>query len=305
MLFYVSGDDTYSKNLFINNLITGKEVVEYDMLNCEYGQIVSEVLSIDLLVTNKIYVFYNFKPLVNSSEKLSKVNTALLNEVFTSENEMIIVNDKEINKKTSWYKKLSELIKINHFPLKKLDFDLEINTFLETNQIAITEDGLEAIKNNLPNNIHAATNDLRKLWSYTNMRQITYEDVVKCGNKITEHKIFELYNLIVSGKTKAAVSYLELLKNEGISESDILLVSFTQIKRMYETKLLINKGMNDFNIASTLGVNSFAIKHNRKILRQVSEKRLETLILEIANLDYLFKSGQNTPDKLVDMLVLF
>ncbi len=304
MLYYVSGDDSFNKTKYINKLSDGKEQIVINMQTVDYSELMSEMLSIDLFSQPKIYILEGFKGFSNKSEKYSKTNLALLNQIFTSDQEIVISSDKAINRSTSFYEKYGSGIEVKEYVLQDLDFDSSLELFITEENINITADALDLLKSNFPNNIFGATNDLLKIWEYTNHNQIGIDDVNSAGQKLTEHKIFDLYNMIIVGKTKQAIEYLNIIRNEGISDSDILLVSFTQIKRMYETKILISKGYNDFKIASQIGSNPYATKQNRKTLSQVSEKRLEKYVLALADFDYQFKSGKNTPTNLVDLLVV-
>lgn len=304
MLYYVSGDDSFNKNKFINEKSAGKEQIIVDMSVVDYSSLMSNILSVDLFANPKIYIFENFKGFSNKSEKYSKANTALLKQIFGSNEEIIIISDKAINRKTSWFVAFGTGMEVSEYKLENLDYDTAIAKFICDHQITISKDALELLNINFPNNIFGATNDLKKIWEYTNHQPISEQDVKVAGQKIGEHKIFELYNLIVTGQKIKAINYLEIIRGEGITDSDILLVSFTQFKRMYETKILIAKGYNDFKIASQIGVNPYATKQNRKILNHVSLQRLESLICLVADFDYQFKSGKNTPTNLVNLLIV-
>lgn len=304
MLYFISGDDSFNVSRCINKIVNGRDQVTVDMNTIDYSSLMTSILSVDLFQEPKVYILEGFKGFSNKSEKYSKANAALLEQIFNSSEEMIIVNDKKLNRQTIWYEKFGSGMEVHEFELQELDFDTAFEKFIEEHQIQIETDSLELIKSNFPNNIYGATNDILKIWEYTNHNSITVSDVKAAGQVLTEHKIFELYNLIITGRTAKAITYLEVIRNEGISDSDILLVSFTQIKRMYETKLLINKGLNDFKIASQIGSNPYATKQNRRLLANVSEKRLEEFVFMLADFDFQFKSGANNPSNLVDLLVI-
>lgn len=304
MLYFVSGDDAFNKNQYINKKSAGKEQLHVDMSSIDYSELMSNMRSIDLFASPKIYILEGFKGFSNKSEKYSKANTALLDQIFSTDEEIMIISDKKLNRDTSWYDKFGSGMEVAEFVLEDLNFDQALDKFINENNITIQDDALDLLKSNFPNNIFGATNDLMKIWEYTDHTTIDVLAVTTAGQKLTEHKIFELYNYIVLGRTKQAVEYLKLIRSEGINDGDILLVSFTQIKRMYETKILISKGYNDFKIASQIGSNPYATKQNRKLLIHVSDKRLEFLVQTLADFDFQFKSGANTPENLVDKLVI-
>lgn len=304
MLYYVSGNDTFNKNKYMQKICDGKQQLTFDMASTDYSQLMTDMLSVDLFAEPKVYILEGFKGFTNKTEKYSKANIALLNQIFSCDEEIIIVADKEINRNTTWYDKFGSGIEVKHFALEELDFDTALDIFITDNTIQIEAEALDLLKANFPNNIFGATNDLLKIWEYADHICIVVNDVKAAGQTLAEHKIFELYNYIVRGQTKQAIEYLNVIRSEGITDSDILLVSFTQIKRMYETKVLIAKGLNDFKIASQIGANPYATKQNRKILSHVSENRLENLVQTLADFDYQFKSGTNTPTNLVNLLVI-
>lgn len=304
MIYYICGDDTFNINKRLKELTLDKERVDFDMETVDYSKLMSLVLSIDLFSTPKIYVLENFKGFSNKSEKYSKTNVAHLNQIFSCNEDFIILAKKNINQATTWYKKYSTIIKEEIYNLENLDFEQTLNKFIDEKQIKICDDALELVKFNFEDNILAATNDLEKIWEFTNYKEITKEDVKIAGQQLVEHKIFDLYNLIVTKRTKKAVEYLHTLRNEGISDSQILLTSLTQFRKMYEMKILIEKGVNDYTIAKEIGLNPYAVKYNRKTLRYVTKNRLEMLIKKLADFDYLFKSGQSSDQNLVNMLVI-
>ncbi len=304
MIHYVSGDDEFNKNKFISDLCQGKTIIEYSMTTNSLDSMLNEILSIKLFDTNNIYVINDLKVFTNKSEKLSKANRAMLSKILNSNEEIIISTTKLINEQTSWYKTFKDKMQIKVFNLENLDYDQALNKYISDNNINIEEDALLQLKNNLANNIFAATNDLNKMWNYCNKTIITLDVVNVAGQKIEEHKIFELFTYLVQGKTQHGFKYLETLRLEGIKDSDILLVSFTQFKKMYEVKLLISKAYNDFKIANALKMNVYAVKHNRKVLEYVSLHTLEQLIERVALYDFKFKSGLQEPQVLVDQLML-
>ncbi|WOO88026.1 hypothetical protein RZE82_03600 [Mollicutes bacterium LVI A0039] len=304
MLYYISGDDTFNKNKYVNKIVAGKEVINIDMATCDYSNVMSMMLSVDLFAEPKVYIFEGFKGFSNKSEKYSKANIAILDQIFKCDETIVLLCDKPLNRDTTWYGKFGTGIEAVEFNLEQLDYETALETFIADNHIQITSDALDVLKLNFPNNIFGATNDLLKIWEYTDHQQIGEDDVKAAGQILVEHKIFELYNLIILGRTKQAITYLEIIRNEGISDSDVLLVSFTQIKRMYETKVLIAKGYTDFKIAAQIKISPYAAKQNRKILAHVSNARLEKIVQMLADFDYQFKSGTNTPTNLVDQLVI-
>lgn len=304
MITYVSGNDTFSKNKYLNQLVNDHERVEFDLATADLGYVLSELLVIDLFATAKAYLIYNFKGFSNTSEKYNRTDTALLKQIFNCEEDLIVVGDKEINQRTTWFKQYQDKLQIKDFTLEEFDYDQEIRKHLSANNIKITPSALEALNANFQGNIFGATNDLNKLWEYTDHQQITEEDVHRAGQQLIEHKVFELYNQILRGQTKTALNYLSRLRQEGLADSDILLISFTQFTRMYEIKLYLGKGLNEFQIAKEMKVSPFVVKQSRKLVSHISEGRLESIILKIAEYDFMFKSGQVSPEKLNDLMVI-
>lgn len=303
MLYFLSGDDSYSKNEYVNKLCEGKEVIEIDIEESDISQVMSMILSIDLFATPKAYVFNNVKSLSVKSHYTSKTDLALFEKIFKADEVIIIKSDKPINRGTKLARLLQEELNIKEFNMQMLDYDKAVGQYVIDNNIVIEDEALEMVKVNFPNNIFGATNDIAKIWEYTNHQAITKQDVEVAGQKILEHRIFDIYNYILLGDTKRAIKYLELLRQEGVNDSDIIIASLSYIKRMYETKVLASVGQSDFQISQSIGVHSFVVKQNRKVLRTTNEKRLEKIVKQVANADYLMKSGQVEPKLLVDQLV--
>lgn len=304
MITYVSGTDTFSKNKYINELVGERERVEFNTAVVDLGYIMSQLLIVDLFAVEKVYIFTNFKGFSNKSEKYNRTDSALLGEIFNCDEDIIISSEKGINHSTIWFKKFSDKIIEKEFNLEQFDFDQGIANYIAENNITISENALEMIKHNFQGNIFGATNDIAKLWNYTNFQEISDRDVLEAGQQMIEHKVFELYNLVTSGNTSGATLYLDKLRLEGVEDADILLISITQFTRMLEVKILLEMGMNEFQIAKQLKVSPFVIKQMRKVVAHTSMGRLENIVLKIAEFDYQFKSGQALPAILNDLLII-
>ncbi len=304
MLYYVGGDDSYSIANFINEICAGKNQIEIDMTDCDLGALMSQILTIDLFEQNKAYILKDFKAFSNKSESYSKADYALINKILNSDELIIVRNDRHINRSTKLAKMCSEHIQIHHFDIQNLDFETSVKNFIKKEQIAIEEEALQLVCVNFPNNIFGATNDLAKLWSYTNNQLITVSDVQSAGQRLTEHKIYDLYNLVARNEHEKADRLLQILRQEGISDSELLVASFNYFRKLYETNILINSGQTDFQIGQALGVHSFIVKQNRKLLRACNDKRIEKLVQTCGQFDYYMKSGQLSADTLIEQLAI-
>ncbi len=304
MIEFVCGKDNYSKLKCIQNICSGREIITFNVEQDDLNKILNEILAVDLFAEPKVYIIENLKVFTNKSESYSKANSAILTKILDADEIIIVPSDNHLKHNLKWSKQYAHKINEHVFDLEDLDFDAAFDKYVSDSCIAIESDALMLIKQNFPNNIMGATRDLDKIWQYTNMQNITIADVQKAGQKVTEQKLFELYNLIATGNTLKAMNFIDLLHNDGITDSEIILAGITTFRRMYECKILIDKGMNDFKISEHIGIPPFAVKQNRKILMNVNIKRLETFVIKMAEYDYLLKSGEMTPDLIINGLVI-
>ena len=104
-------------------------------------------------------------------------------------------------------------------------------------------------------------------------------------------------------KKTALKNYKELLEY-NIEPLSIIGLLASQIRIIYQVKLLEDKGMRDKEIADTLSEKEFRIKKTRELTRLYSKDELLMLMQELSNMDYRLKTEDIDGNSLIELFIL-
>lgn len=103
---------------------------------------------------------------------------------------------------------------------------------------------------------------------------------------------------------ESLLKYHELL-NYNIEPLSIIGLLASQIRIIYQVKLLENKRMSDREIADTLGEKSdYRIKKTRELTRLYSEDELLELMQKLSDMDYKIKTTDVDGKNLIEMFII-
>ena len=149
------------------------------------------------------------------------------------------------------------------------------------------------------------TSEIEKLAVYVgNAQTITAADIEKLIGHNRIFNVFAVIDAIIAGNAGVAV---ERLRNMFATDKDSKFTSVGafafQFRRMFNAKVLLNDGMNEYQAAGKLRIwgNKDAFF---KQLRGLSLQRIAGFISEIARIDYAIKTGAQTPEAALEMLVM-
>ena len=110
-------------------------------------------------------------------------------------------------------------------------------------------------------------------------------------------------SLAEKDKKAALKNYKELLEY-NIEPLSIIGLLASQIRIIYQVKLLEDKGMRDKEIADTLSEKEFRIKKTRELTRLYSMDELLRLMQELSNMDYRLKTEDIDGNSLIELFIL-
>lgn len=111
-------------------------------------------------------------------------------------------------------------------------------------------------------------------------------------------------SLAEKDKKAALEKYYELL-NYNIDPLGIIGLLASQLRIMYQVKVLENQGMYANDIASTLGEkNSYRVKKTMELTRYYSETELLGLIERVADIDLKVKTTDTDPNSQIELFIL-
>ncbi len=153
------------------------------------------------------------------------------------------------------------------------------------------------------------SNECAKLKNYKmDTKEITKEDIdelviPKLGD--SKDLTFAFTRALAMREKKEALEkYRELLSYQ-IEPLSIIGLLASQIRIIYQVKILEKERLNDASIASKLGEKSdYRIKKTRELTRLYSEEELLSLMQKLAEMDLMIKTNDVDGNSLIEMFIL-
>ena len=110
-------------------------------------------------------------------------------------------------------------------------------------------------------------------------------------------------SLAEKDKKGSLEKYRELLEY-NIEPLSIVGLLASQIRIIYQVKLLEDKNMKDKEVSEVLGEKEFRIKKTRELTRLYSKDELLRLMQELSNIDYRIKTEDIDGNNLIELFIL-
>ena len=151
-------------------------------------------------------------------------------------------------------------------------------------------------------------NECEKLKAYKcEEKEITKKDIEEiCIQKLgdsTELTFAFSRALAEKNKKEALLKYKELL-NYNIEPLNIIGLLASQIRIMYQVKVLEEKNMRNNEIAQTLGEKPFRIQKTTELTHYYSTKELLELMIKLQEIDIKIKTTDIDPNSLIELFIL-
>lgn len=158
------------------------------------------------------------------------------------------------------------------------------------------------------NDITKLKNECLKLKNYKlNEKEINKQDIEEiCIEKLsdsTELTFAFSRTLAERNKKDALLKYKELL-NYNIEPLNIVGLLASQIRIMYQVKVLEEKNMRNNEIASILNEKPFRIQKTAELTRYYTKKELLELMIKLQEIDIKIKTTDIEPNSLIELFIL-
>lgn len=301
MLYLLYGQERFLINDEINKIIKNNNIDEYSIsrFNAKLNnidEILLDAISMPLFGEKRLIIVeesYFFTSEKTDDEIIKKI-TNYLND-YNKKNITIFVSN---NEKLDERKKITKLIKENGKVLEfntKKDSNALIKELL--NEYNIDYKNINLIKERLNNENDLIKNEIDKLITYKDNKEITESDIEKVITDYPNIDFFDFIdNIINKNVQKSIVTYQELLKlkEEPIK---IIVTLANQFRLMYQAKKMNESGYSEKDIAIELGEHPYRVKLAKEKARNYSDRDL------LENLKKLGEINLNAKKGLVDSSV--
>ena len=280
------------------NNIEEISISRYDLINTNIEKIIEDC-EMNSMFTDKKVIIVNNSYIFTGQSKKGQIeqNLEALEKYINNPNIdtlLIFISDSE---KLDERKKIVKLIKQKGI-VKEFNTTTNINSIVKSffNDYKISDSSITKLINRVGNNLPLLEEEAEKLKLYKDdIKEINDEDILKITNKNVDLDIFKLIdNIIMKNKKVAIETYNEMIKY-GEEPIKILIMIASQIRLMYQTKLLYKKGYTEKDSASLLGIHPYRVKLATEKGRKYTESDLLMYLDNLADLDSKIK--QSNVDK--------
>ncbi|MCK4891193.1 MAG: DNA polymerase III subunit delta [Candidatus Pacebacteria bacterium] len=283
-----------------------------------------------LIIKNSLFSLSKKKKEDESEEKNSGSNDEkeklILKYLENSQKEIkIFFIEEGLDKRKKIYKELLRLEKLGLVKIKEFnipsDFKFEnwIKDRIEKFGENIKKDAINVLaislgkglaqkdrsgKMNQAYNLWEASNEIEKLISYCNGREILKEDVELLVKSKVDMNIFNLIDSISSGNKNKAVLLLNKQLEEGLNENYILTMFVYQFRNLIKIKSLLNQGLVNQQIVSQTKMHPFVVQKSVKQCQKFDTQTLKKIYKKLFDADLAIKTGKMDARLVLDLIVV-
>lgn len=306
--YLLESEDSLSLEKKINNIIkqTGFDEAYksiYDLEEVDIDLALEDIDTYGFLSSKKIIIIRNISS-ISVEDNKEKLNHLL--QYFSNPNmdNLVFIVDKKLDDRKKFTKDLKKVVEYVKVSFNSLDYiKQELSSYnLESGVVSL-------INEYCLDDITKIYNECNKLKAYKcDSMEITKDDVVslciKKGSDITNLS-FEFIKAIARRDKKSAFSLYQELIDGGVDSISMVGLLASQLRIMYQVKVLSNKRMSDKEMADTLGEkSSYRITKTKELINYYSERELLSLIKNLANIDLSIKTNSVDPNFLIELLII-
>lgn len=235
-------------------------------------------------------------------------NIDLLVEYFNNKNDDTLVIFKVFNEQLDNRKKITKLIK-NKGKITEISemTEQEIRKYIkdQVDEAGVHMDGptIDLFVQLVGIKYEHVSNELQKVLLYVE-DSVTEADVHDIVSVSLEQNIFKLTDLILSGRKAEAVKLLRGLILQNEEPMQLLHLIISQLRLLYQVKLLQQEGYQGDYIAKALKVHPYRVKLAVREVRKYQQAELERKMVKCRDIDYKFKSSYLDRETLFELFVL-
>ena len=290
------------------DILDGKEIM--------LDQLLSSIETLPFMDERKIVIVKDFELLMkgkkkNFSDKEEKIFAEHL-ENIPDTTVLVFAVYGDIDKKKSMVNKINKNgIVYNCEKISDMDLFKWTRKRFDENQITIENAQvmyfIESTGYKDKNNeftLSDIENEIKKISSFAGKdTKVTNEIIDRLSQKKIENDIFKLIDYIGEKNSQNAIKILNDMINEGESVLGIFAMINRQFKIVLQVKALLNKGMNNKDIADKLKMSLFVVNKSIKISKNFTESMIIDMLNYILESDYKIKNGLMRDTLAIEMLV--
>lgn len=291
-----------TKNLIKKNNFEGSQVSIYDIEEVPLEKALEDLDTYGFLSSKKVVIIKNIDILKYDENKKDLDHLFKYLENSSSDN-LLIIEVKKLDNKTKISKELKK--KCNY-----IESSLNTKSFIkgQLKGYDISQDTINLLDEYCLEDITKIYNECEKLKEYKiDEKKITSQDVrelVVRKQGDTKETTFQFSRALAEKNKKEALNLFNSLLEKNNDSIAIVGLLASQLRIIYQVKILEERNMSDREIASTLGEKEFRIKKTRELTRLYSRDELNKLIITLSDIDLKMKTTDIDPKHLIQMFII-
>lgn len=291
-----------TKNLIKKNNFEGSQVSIYDIEEVPLEKALEDLDTYGFLSSKKVVIIKNIDILKYDDNKKDLDHLFKYLENSSSDN-LLIIEVKKLDNKTKLSKELKK--KCNY-----IESSLNTKSFIkgQLKGYDISQDTINLLDEYCLEDITKIYNECEKLKEYRiDEKKITSQDVrelVVRKQGDTKETTFQFSRALAEKNKKEALNLFNSLLEKNNDSIAIVGLLASQLRIIYQVKILEERNMSDREIASILGEKEFRIKKTRELTRLYSRDELNKLIITLSDIDLKMKTTDIDPKHLIQMFII-
>lgn len=303
MIYLIFGEQEMMVNKYVEKIAKEslKELddfnfVVFDATRTPLYSIINDAQTIPFIsekkavVVNNCYFLTATNPKLDFEQSFEELEEYLLNPV---EETLLFfcVNSSKLDERKNLVKKLKKIAKVSAIEsISKNDLPRVVKQMFTKEKVEISDRAIEEFIKRVGDDLTLISSEVCKLKLYSS--KIDLKDVELLISKQIEDNVFDMIDYIVKGKVDKVFEIYYDLKLMGGEPVTLIALIASQIRFLYQVKVLYNKGFNQYNIANELSANPYRVKFSLEKIDYIDKSDLERMLLELSDLDFKIKSGQ-------------
>lgn len=271
---------------YIDGGVEGLNFIKIDGARANIDEILNACETIPFMSDKKVVLISRANFIKDKSDS---VGTKLFNELkeylkdvpsYTIFIMYFVFEDKrdtpKKNKKLMSIDKITTIVHVDK--LKKDGFIKKVSEIFIKENKEIGNVELRYFCDKVQNNFEIIKNEIDKLISYTEGREIKRVDIDKLLPRKSEDDIFDLVDFVSQRKIEKAIDIMDEMLFKADQHMLIVISLENQFKKLYRVKLELMQGKSKDDIASILRVPSFISDKLINLSKKFSKKQLEKLL---------------------------
>lgn len=275
----------------------------YDMEENTLENALEDLDTYSFLASKKIIIIRNIE-IVSQEEEKSHLEHLYKYIANPNEDNLLIIQCKKLNNTTKLAKELKKLCKY-------IEIDISPKSFIKEclKGYEISQDAINLLEEYSLEDLTKIEKDCEKLKQYKfDEKKITIDDIKEMVvKKLGDSKDLTFAfsrSLALRDKKDALEKYKELL-NYNIEPLSIIGLLGSQIRIIYQVKLLMKRNLSDKEIANMLEEKSdYRIKKTRELVALYTEKDLLDMMQKLSDIDYRIKTSDVDSNKEIETFIL-